>query len=155
MKPSSSSTPANSSRSFGVFLGDFISQVGQKVLELSQHHGAIFILVIQFAELNVVMVITRVLWFLDSFLNKFDYLVELGVFLFVVVHLSKLDADLLGDVETKGIEDVHEVVHVQFTFAIPIIDVADLFNRISINRHFDFFMIRSSPSKETNSFRLG
>jgi len=30
----------------GVFLGDFITQVAQKVLKLSQHHGTIFILVV-------------------------------------------------------------------------------------------------------------
>ena len=109
-----------------------LTQVAQKVLELSQHHGTIFIFVIQFAEFNVVMVIARVFWFLDGLLNKGDYFVKLGIFLFKVVHLSILDTDLLGDVETKSIEDIHEVVHVQYTFAIPIIDVADLFDGISI-----------------------
>ena len=39
---------------------------------------------------------------------------------------------LLGDVHAKSIEDIHEVVHVEYAFAIPIVDVADLKNSIGI-----------------------
>ena len=40
--------------------------------------------------------------------------------------LAKTDADLLGDVQAEGVDDVTEEVHVKDTFAIPIVDVADL-----------------------------
>merc|ERR1712241_636935 len=39
-----------------VFLGDFIAHKRQEGFELSQHHGSIFIFVVQFAQLNVVMI---------------------------------------------------------------------------------------------------
>ena len=42
--------------------------------------------------------------------------------------LAQADADLLGDVVAQGVDDVSEEVHVQDTFAIPIVDVADLLN---------------------------
>jgi hypothetical protein len=34
------------------------TQVGENVLELSQHHGAVLVLVVQLAQLNVVVVVT-------------------------------------------------------------------------------------------------
>ncbi len=46
--------------------------------------------------------------------------------------LSQRHADLLGDVVSKGVDDVSKEVHVQHSFAIPIIDVADLLNSCSI-----------------------
>merc|ERR1712061_170671 len=53
-----------------VFLRDLITHKRQESFELSQHHGAIFVLVVQFAQLNIVMVVTSVFWLLDSLLNK-------------------------------------------------------------------------------------
>ena len=44
-----------------ILLGDHVSQVAQDVLQLGQHHGAVLVLVVEFAELNEVMVIASVL----------------------------------------------------------------------------------------------
>lgn len=44
----------------------FLTQVGQDVFELSQHHGTILVFVVQFAQLGVVMVVARALWGLDD-----------------------------------------------------------------------------------------
>jgi hypothetical protein len=46
--------------------------------------------------------------------------------------LSQRHADLLGDVVSKSVDDVSEEVHVQDSFAIPIVDVADLLNSCSV-----------------------
>merc|ERR1719362_2022879 len=43
-----------------VFLGDFITHKSQEGLELSQHHGSVLIFVVQFAQLNVVVVVSGV-----------------------------------------------------------------------------------------------
>ena len=39
-----------------IFLGDFISKIGEDVLELSEHHGSVVVFVIKLKELNVVVV---------------------------------------------------------------------------------------------------
>merc|ERR1712110_1395161 len=109
----------------------------QESFKLSQHHGSIFIFVVQFAQLNVVMVVTSVVWLLDGLLDKGYNLVKLAVFLLNIVGLSVFDSGLLGEVHAKGIEDVHEIVHVKFALAMPIVDIADPFNFSSIDRHVE------------------
>ena len=109
-----------------ILLGDHVSQVAQDVLQLGQHHGAVLVLVVELAELDKVVVVTRVLRLLQSLLSQGDDLIELAELLASVVSLAVLDADLLDDVEAKGVEDVHEIVHVEFTLHVPIIDLADL-----------------------------
>jgi len=120
-----------------VFLWDFITHKRQEGFELSQHHGSIFIFVIQFAQLNVVMIVSSVFWLLDSLLDKGYNLIKLAEFLLNIVSLSKFDSGLLGQVHAKSIEDVHEVVHVKFALAMPIVDIADPSNFISIDRHVE------------------
>ena len=102
-----------------------LTHKSQESLELSQHHGSILIFVVQFAQLNVVVVVSGVFGLLDGCLDKFDNFVEFHEFLFNIVSLTELDASLLGQVHAHGVEDVHEVEHVNLTFAIPIVDVAD------------------------------
>merc|ERR1712158_305834 len=91
-----------------IILGNFITHKRQESLKFSQHHGSIFIFVVQFA-----------------------------VFLFNIVSLSIFDGGFLGEVHAKSIEDVHEVVHVKFALAMPIVDIADPSNFISIDRHVE------------------
>merc|ERR1711923_368119 len=80
-----------------------------------------------------------------SFLSyNLHNLIEFAEFLLNIVSLAVFDANLLGEVHAHGVEDIHEVVHVKDTLAMPIIDVADPLNFISINRHgwlilFDLF----------------
>merc|ERR1711992_392030 len=95
-----------------ILLGDFITHERQESFKLSQHHGSILIFVVQFAQLNVVMVVSSVFWLLDCLLDKGYNLVELAEFLLNIVSLTVLDGGLLGEVHAKSIEDVHEVVHV-------------------------------------------
>ena len=102
-----------------------LTKIAQDVLKLGQHHGSILVLVVQLAQLNVVMVVARVVGLSGSQLHFFNDFTEFGEFLASIISLTMLDASLLGDVHTNGIENIHEVVHVKFAFAIPIVDVAD------------------------------
>merc|ERR1712020_828676 len=120
-----------------VFLRDLVTHKRQEGFELSQHHGAIFVFVVQFAQLNVVMVVTSVFWLLDSLLDKRDNLIKLAEFLLNIISLSVFHGGFLGEVHTKSIEDVHEVVHVKLALAMPIIDIADPFDFSSIDRHVE------------------
>ena len=155
MKPSSSSLGASSSSIFTVSsLGisspmgehfDYIlcfcnnrenlTKIAQDVLELGQHDGAVLVLVVQFAQLNVVVVIAGAVGLLDGLLHEFDDLVILAELLAGVVGLAVLDGDLFDDVHAQSIEDVHEVVHVNLAFGIPIVDGADFLDFISVDRH--------------------
>jgi len=125
----------------GVLLGDLIAQVAQKVLQLGQHHGTVLVLVVELAELDEVVVVTGVLGLLEGLLDEGDDLIELAELLAGVVGLAVLDADLLDDVEAKGVEDVHEVVHVEDTLHVPIVDLADLLDIIGRSRHGECDML--------------
>jgi len=131
-----------SQKGHGVFLGDLISQVGEDVLELSQHHGAVLVLVVELAELDVVVVGAGALWGLDGVVDESDDVVEGGELLALLLLLAKADADLLGHVEAGGVDNVHQVEHVQLAFAIPVVDVADLLNSVSIS-HFECVVLSS------------
>merc|ERR1719167_1001803 len=98
-----------------IFLGDFVTKVGKDVLEFSEHHGSVAV----FVSVDL--------------LNDF---VELGELLAFLIGLSKTNANLLGGVHSKGIHDISEEEKVEFAFAIPIVDVADFLNSLSIN-HFE------------------
>merc|ERR550532_2816383 len=75
-----------------VILGDFISHKRQESLELSQHHGAILIFVVQFAQLNVVKVVSGMFGLLDGLLDEGDNLIELLVCLLNIISLTELDS---------------------------------------------------------------
>merc|ERR1711992_318254 len=81
-----------------IILGDFITHKRQESFKLSQHHGSILIFVVQFAQLNVVMVVTSVFWLLDGLLDKGYNLIEFAEFLLNIVSLSVFDGGLLGEV---------------------------------------------------------
>merc|ERR1712154_479659 len=136
-----------------IFLGNFITHKRQESLKFSQHHGSIFIFVVQFAQLNVVVVVTSVFWLLDSLLDKGDNLIKLAEFLLNIVSLSVFDSGFLGKVHAKSIEDVHEVVHVKFALAMPIVDIADPSNFITHDRHVELTFFDLSENFQ-NSYRL-
>ena len=104
----------------------------QESLKFGQHHGSIFIFVVQFAQFNKVVVVSSMFRLLNNLLGKSDNLIEGKEFLFNIISLAVFDASLLGKVHAHGVEDIHEVVHVKDTLAMPIIDVADPLNFISI-----------------------
>jgi len=131
-----------SQKGHGVLLGDLISQVGQDVLELSQHHGSVLVLVVKLAQLNVVVVGSGALWGLDGGVDESNDIIEGDELLALLLLLAKADADLLGHVEAGGVDNVHQVEHVQLTFAIPVVDVADLLNSVSIS-HFECVVLSS------------
>ena len=64
----------------------------------------------------------------DSYNDHYlgDNVVELGEFLAFLISLAVGNAHLLGGVEAQGVHDVTEVVQVEFTFAIPVVDVTNL-----------------------------
>ena len=109
-----------------------LTKIAQDIFELSHHHGTIIIFVVQFAQLHVVMVVSRVFWLLDGLVHKADDLIELAEFLVDIIGLTELDSNFLGDVHAKSIEDIHEVVHIKYTFAIPVIDFTDFSSSSSI-----------------------
>merc|ERR1719167_2194327 len=116
-----------------IFLGDFVTKVSKDVLEFSEHHGSVAVFVVELEELNVVVVGSGGV---RGVLGSVDVLVELGEFLAFLIGLSKTNANLLGGVHSKGIHDISEEEKVKFAFAIPIVDVADFLNSLSIN-HFE------------------
>merc|ERR1740128_1318419 len=84
-----------------ILLGDLVSEVAQDVVELSEHHGAVLVFVVQLQELEVVGVCSLAVGGLQGRLN----------------HAA-------------------EVEQVELTLAIPVVDVTDLLNSISVN-HLD------------------
>ena len=103
----------------------FLTQVGQDVFELSQHHGSVFVFVVQFAQFNVVMVVAMIIWGLQGCIDHGNNIIEAGEFLVFFFLLSVSHADFLGDVESQGINDVPEVEQVDLALTVPIVDVAD------------------------------
>ena len=103
----------------------FLTQVGQDVFELSQHHGSVFVFVVQFAQFNVVMVVAMIIWGLQGCIDHGNNIIEAGEFLVFFFLLSVGHADFLGDVESQGINDVPEVEQVDLALTVPIVDVAD------------------------------
>ena len=109
----------------------FLTQVGQDVFKLSQHHGSILIFVVQFAQFNVVMVVAVVFGGLQGSVDHGDNFVEAGEFLLLFFLLAIGHADLLGDVESQGIHDVTKVEQVELSLAMPIVNFADLLDIVS------------------------
>merc|ERR1711928_133235 len=132
--------------SFGIF-----THKSQEGFELSQHHSAIFIFVVQFAQFNKVVVVSSVFWLLNNLLGKSDNLIEGKEFLFNIISLAIFDTSLLGEVHAHGVEDIHEVVHVKDTLAVPIVDVADPLNFFNVERHDDFVSFKRLSDSYTDS----
>ena len=108
------------------------TQESQETFQLGQHHGTIFIFVVQFAQFKVVMVGSLVIGLLDGFLHQSDNFIKLAIFFLVIVSLTVLDTNFLDDIQAQCVKDVHEIVHVKRTFAMPVIDLTDPYNFFSI-----------------------
>ena len=78
------------------------------------------------------MIVACVVGLFDALIDEFDDLVKLAEFLFGIILLTVLYADRLHEVHAQGVHDVPEVVHVQFTFSMPVVDSTDPFDFISI-----------------------
>merc|ERR1711936_1170180 len=72
---------------------------------------------------------------LESLLNLGDDIVELGELLALLAGLAEANAHLLGGVVAHGVHDVAKEEEVKLALAIPVVDVTDLLNSISVN-HF-------------------
>ncbi len=124
-----------------VLLGDLIGQVGEDVLQLGEHHGAVLVLVVELAQLDVVVSGALAVLGLLRLVNEFDDVVELGELFVAFIGLAETDANLLGDVKVQGVDDVAEEEHVEFAFAIPVVDVANLFDRVGVGKsHLELFL---------------
>ena len=109
-----------------------LTHESQEGFKLSAHHGSILIFVVQLAQFDVIMVITGVFWLLGSLVHESDNFVKSAELFTGVISLTVLDANFLDNVHAHSVEDVHEIVHVNFASAIPIIDVANPQNFFSI-----------------------
>ena len=109
-----------------------LTHESQEGFKLSAHHGSILILVVQLAQFDVIMVVTGVFGLLGSLVHKSNNFVKSAELFAGVISLAVLDANFLDNVHAHSIEDVHEIVHVNFASAIPIIDVANPQNFFSI-----------------------
>merc|ERR1719347_1448595 len=98
-------------------------------------HDAVLVFVVQLQQLHVVGVGSLAVGGLQGLLDLGDDVVELGELLALFVGLAKADAHLLGGVVAHGVHDVAEEVEVELALAIPVVDVTDLLNSISVN-HF-------------------
>ena len=79
------------------------------------------------------MVGSGALWGGDGLVDQGDDLVEGAELLLLLLLLAKTHADLLGHVVAGGVDHVHQVEQVELAFAVPVVDVADLLNSISIS----------------------
>ena len=77
-----------------ILLGDLVSKVAQDVVELSEHHGAVLVFVVQLQELEVVVVCSLAVGGLQGRLNHADDIVELGELLALLVGLAEANAHL-------------------------------------------------------------
>merc|ERR1711936_79304 len=116
-----------------VVLGDLVTEVAEDVVQLSQHHGAVAVLVVQLEELQVVVVGSLRVGGGDSGLALLHDIVVLGELLALLVGLSLGDTGLLGDVQAESVHDVSEEEEVNLAFAIPVVDVADVLDLCLIN----------------------
>jgi len=119
-----------------ILLGDLISKVAEDVVKLSKHHGAVAVFVVELEELNIVVVGSLGVRGGNSGLDLLDNIIVLGELLALLISLSLSNTGLLGDVQAKSIADVSEEEQIDFTFAIPVVDVADILNLCFIN-HFE------------------
>merc|ERR1712002_668158 len=71
-----------------ILLGDLITQVGQQVLKLSNHHGAVAVFVVQLQQLNVVVVVARGVGGILGLGDLGDNVVKLGELLALLISLS-------------------------------------------------------------------
>merc|ERR1711993_102431 len=94
-----------------------------------------WVLSYSFSRLHVVGVGSLAVGGLQGLLDLGDDVVELGELLALLVGLAKADAHLLGGVVAHGVHDVAEEEEVELALAIPVVDVTDLLNSISVN-HF-------------------
>jgi hypothetical protein len=109
-----------------------LTHESQESFKLSAHHGSILILVIQLTQFGVIMVVTGVFGLLGSLVHESNNFVKSAELFSGVISLAVLDANFLDNVHAHSVEDVHEIVHVNFASAIPIIDVANPQNFFSI-----------------------
>merc|ERR1712113_803774 len=116
-----------------ILFGDLVSKIAEDVVKLSQHHGAVAVFVVELQELNIVGVGSLRVWGGDSGLDLLDNIVVLGELLALLIGLSLSNTGLLGDVQAKGIADVSKEEEINLTFAVPVVDVADVFNLSLIN----------------------
>ena len=79
------------------------------------------------------MVVAVVFGGLQGSVDHGDNFVEASEFLALFFLLAIGHADLLGDVESQGIHDVAKVEQVELSLAMPIVDVTDFLNSISIS----------------------
>merc|ERR1711976_170767 len=119
-----------------ISLGHLVTEVAQDVVQLSQHHSAVGVLVVELQQLQVVTVLSLGVGGGNGSLDLLDNIIIPGKLLTLLISLAQTNTGLLGDVETQSVHHVSEEEQVDLTLAIPIVDVADVLNLCVIN-HFE------------------
>jgi len=127
-------------------LGHLVTEVAEDVVQLSEHHGAVAVFVVELEELKVVGVGSLGVGGGNGGLALLDNVVVLGELLALLVGLSLGDTGLLGDVQAKSVHDVSEEEEIDLAFAIPVVDVADVLDLCFIN-HFENRIFASLDNK--------
>merc|ERR1719315_284380 len=104
-----------------------------RVTQLSKHHGSIVVFVIELEELHIVCIGSGGVGSVSCSLHFLDHVIKLGKLLSLFISLAKTYTDLLGGVHTKSIHHISKEEQVYFTLTIPVIDVTDVFNFLSIH----------------------
>merc|ERR1719474_1602382 len=126
-----------------IFLGDLITKIGKNVLKLSKHHGSVVVFVVQLKKLNVVVVGSGGVGGALGSIDLFNNFIKLGELFALLISLSKTNAHLLCGVHAKGIHNITKEEKVKLAFAIPIVNVADFLNSLSVN-HFETWRLFAS-----------
>merc|ERR1712107_215206 len=119
-----------------ILLGDLITKIAEDVVKLSKHHGAVAVFVVELEELNIVVVGSLGVRGGNSGLDLLDNIIVLGELLALLISLSLSKTGLLGDVQAEGVADVSKEEEIDLTFAVPVVDVADVFN-LSLIKHLE------------------
>merc|ERR1711976_586941 len=116
-----------------ISLGHLVTEVAQDVVQLSQHHSAVGVLVVELQQLQVVTVLSLGVGGGNGSLDLLDNIIILGKLFALLISLAQTNTDLLGDVKTQSVHHVSEEEQVDLTLAVPVVDVADVLNLSVIN----------------------
>merc|ERR1712236_57012 len=116
-----------------IFLWNLITKVSKDVFQLRKHHCSVAVFVIKLEELHIVCIGSRGVGSVSCSLYFLDNIIKLGKLLSLLISLAKTYTHLLGGVHAKSIHHISKEEQVDFTFAIPVIDVTDVFNFLGID----------------------
>merc|ERR1719209_954245 len=116
-----------------VFLWNLITKICKDVFQFRKHHCSVAVFVIKLEEFNIVCIGSGGVGSVSCGLHFLNHVIKLGKLLPLLISLAKTYTDLLGGVHAESIHHISKEEQVDFTFAIPVIDVTDVFNFLGID----------------------